>query len=122
MHRVFTASAVALAAACLALAGSARADYYTCSTGLVGTGTADDLANGSNCAYWLLPSFPSTADGPVRIDLWGDEVDRLTEMMADKVQSGEIELFGRVEREPRLSDKVAELMRERIIERQMAPL
>jgi len=42
-------------------------------------------------------------------------------MMADKVQSGEIELFGRVEREPRLSDKVAELMRERIIERQMAP-
>ena len=23
--------------------------------------------------------FPSTADAPVRIDLWGDEVDRLTE-------------------------------------------
>jgi GntR family transcriptional repressor for pyruvate dehydrogenase complex len=41
--------------------------------------------------------------------------------MADKVQSGEIELFGRVEREPRLSDKVADLMRETIIQRQMAP-
>lgn len=33
----------------------------------------------------------------------------------------EPDLFGRVEREPRLSDKVAELMRETIISRQMAP-
>jgi GntR family transcriptional regulator, transcriptional repressor for pyruvate dehydrogenase complex len=42
--------------------------------------------------------------------------------MADKVQSTEeVELFGRVEREPRLSDKVAELMRETIISRQMSP-
>jgi GntR family transcriptional regulator, transcriptional repressor for pyruvate dehydrogenase complex len=42
--------------------------------------------------------------------------------MADKVQSAEeVELFGRVEREPRLSDKVAELMRETIISRHMAP-
>jgi len=27
----------------------------------------------------IIDVFPSTADGPVRIDLWGDEVDRLTE-------------------------------------------
>jgi len=27
----------------------------------------------------IVDVFPSTADGPVRIDLWGDEVDRLTE-------------------------------------------
>src|SRR3546814_14997241 len=27
----------------------------------------------------IIDVFPSTADRPVRIDLWGDEVDRLTE-------------------------------------------
>src|SRR5437764_14778898 len=27
----------------------------------------------------IVDVFPSTADAPVRIDLWGDEVDRLTE-------------------------------------------
>ncbi len=27
----------------------------------------------------IVDVFPSTADGPVRIDLWGDEIDRLTE-------------------------------------------
>ena len=27
----------------------------------------------------IIDVFPSTADAPVRIDLWGDEVDRLTE-------------------------------------------
>ena len=27
----------------------------------------------------IIDVFPSTADGPIRIDLWGDEVDRLTE-------------------------------------------
>ncbi len=26
----------------------------------------------------IIDVFPSTADGPVRLDLWGDEVDRLT--------------------------------------------
>jgi GntR family transcriptional regulator, transcriptional repressor for pyruvate dehydrogenase complex len=41
--------------------------------------------------------------------------------MADSPQSTESDLFGRVEREPRLSDKVAEMMRETIIGRQMAP-
>ena len=39
--------------------------------------------------------------------------------MADK--PAESDLFGRVAREPRLSDKVAELMRETIINRQLAP-
>ena len=36
-----------------------RAGAYYGPRGLVSTGTADDLANGSNCAYWLLRSFPS---------------------------------------------------------------
>jgi len=40
-------------------AGPAGATYYYCPSGLLSTGTADELANGSNCAYWLLPSFPS---------------------------------------------------------------
>ncbi len=42
----------------LAFAASAKAAYYYCSSALVSTGTTDDQANGSNCAYWLLPSFP----------------------------------------------------------------
>ncbi|MDX6400138.1 MAG: thermitase, partial [Gaiellaceae bacterium] len=48
----------------LAFAASARAGYYYCSAGLLDTGTTDDMANGSNCSYWLLSSFPSggTAD------------------------------------------------------------
>ena len=40
--------------------------------------------------------FPSTADAPVRIDLWGDEVDRLTEFsVADQratVSVSEVEI------------------------------
>lgn len=40
--------------------------------------------------------------------------------MADKTRT-DADLFERVEREPRLSDKVAELMRDTIIGRQMAP-
>ena len=31
----------------------------------------------------IVDVFPSTADAPVRIDLWGDEVDRLTEFAVD---------------------------------------
>src|SRR5690606_231468 len=31
----------------------------------------------------IIDVFPSTADAPVRIDLWGDEVDRLTEFSVD---------------------------------------
>jgi len=48
----------------LAFAASAKAGYYYCSAGLLNTGTSDDQANGSNCSYWLLSSFPlaGTAD------------------------------------------------------------
>ncbi|MFN0027269.1 MAG: transcription-repair coupling factor [Acidimicrobiales bacterium] len=46
----------------------------------------------------IVDVFPSTADGPVRIDLWGDEVDRLTEFtVADQrstVERAEVEIFG----------------------------
>jgi transcription-repair coupling factor (superfamily II helicase) len=46
----------------------------------------------------IVDVFPSTAAGPVRIDLWGDEVDRLTEFaVADQRSTGdidEVDLFG----------------------------
>jgi transcription-repair coupling factor (superfamily II helicase) len=46
----------------------------------------------------IVDVFPSTADVPVRIDLWGDEVDRLTEFaVADQratVDRAEVEIFG----------------------------
>ena len=46
----------------------------------------------------IVDVFPSTADGPVRIDLWGDEVDRLTEFsVADQRSTVDldcVELFG----------------------------
>jgi transcription-repair coupling factor (superfamily II helicase) len=35
----------------------------------------------------IVDVFPSTADGPVRIDLWGDEVDRLTEFSVAEQRS-----------------------------------
>ena len=39
----------------------------------------------------IVDVFPSTADAPVRIDLWGDEVDRLTEFsVADQRSTGEL--------------------------------
>jgi transcription-repair coupling factor (superfamily II helicase) len=45
----------------------------------------------------IVDVFPSTADVPVRIDLWGDEVDRLTEFsVADQrttVDIAEVEIF-----------------------------
>ena len=45
----------------------------------------------------IVDVYPSTADAPVRIDLWGDEVDRLTEFSpADQrstVDLAEVELF-----------------------------
>jgi transcription-repair coupling factor (superfamily II helicase) len=45
----------------------------------------------------ILDVFPSTADGPVRIDLWGDEVDRLCEFTVNDQRStidlAEIEIF-----------------------------
>jgi transcription-repair coupling factor (superfamily II helicase) len=46
----------------------------------------------------IVDVFPSTADEPVRIDLWGDEVDRLTRFdVADQRSTGDlgrVELFG----------------------------
>ncbi|MGH9085958.1 MAG: transcription-repair coupling factor [Acidimicrobiales bacterium] len=46
----------------------------------------------------IVDVFPSTADRPVRIDLWGDEVDRLTEFSVADQRSTEalehVELFG----------------------------
>ncbi len=46
----------------------------------------------------IVDVYPSTSDGPVRIDLWGDEVDRLTEFsVADQRSTrdlGRVELFG----------------------------
>jgi len=45
----------------------------------------------------IVDVFPSTADGPVRIDLWGDEVDRLTEFSVADQRSNEdvpaVEIF-----------------------------
>ena len=45
----------------------------------------------------IVDVFPSTADRPVRIDLWGDEVDRLTEFsVTDQRSTGdlaEVEIF-----------------------------
>ena len=46
----------------------------------------------------IVDVFPSTSDLPVRIDLWGDEVDRLTEFsVGDQRSVGDlegVELFG----------------------------
>ncbi len=46
----------------------------------------------------IIDVFPSTSDGPYRIDLWGDEVERLCEFtVADQrstVDRAEIEIFG----------------------------
>ena len=46
----------------------------------------------------IVDVFGSTADAPVRIDLWGDEVDRLTEFSVGDQRStddlAEVELFG----------------------------
>ncbi|MFN0091066.1 MAG: transcription-repair coupling factor [Acidimicrobiales bacterium] len=45
----------------------------------------------------IVDVYPSTADAPVRIDLWGDEVDRLTEFsVADQratIELAEVEIF-----------------------------
>jgi transcription-repair coupling factor (superfamily II helicase) len=46
----------------------------------------------------IVDVFPSTADRPVRIDLWGDEVDRLTEFNVNDQRSADdishVEIFG----------------------------
>jgi subtilisin family serine protease len=54
--------AAAVIVSCAVSAAPAGAAYYYCPSGLVNTGTADELANGSNCAYWLLRSFPSPVE------------------------------------------------------------
>ncbi|MGI9623093.1 MAG: transcription-repair coupling factor, partial [Acidimicrobiales bacterium] len=45
----------------------------------------------------ILDIYPSTADGPVRIDLWGDEVDRMSEFSVSDQRStvaiSEVEVF-----------------------------
>lgn len=46
----------------LGAAGSDSAYYYYCPPGLVQTGSADALANGRYCAFWLLKSFPLGGD------------------------------------------------------------
>ena len=63
MRRLIAVLAAAFALSCGVAASpvGAGAAYYYCPAGLVSTGAADDLANGSNCAFWLLRSFPSTA-------------------------------------------------------------
>ena len=45
--------------------GSATSDsayWYYCAPGLIQTGSADALANGRYCAFWLLKSFPLGGD------------------------------------------------------------
>ncbi|MEO7443146.1 MAG: CarD family transcriptional regulator, partial [Acidimicrobiales bacterium] len=46
----------------------------------------------------IVDVYPSTADGPVRVDLWGDEVERLSEFaVADQRSTGDlerVEIFG----------------------------
>ncbi len=44
-----------------------------------GGSTRSSTAASWRCGAGIVDVFPSTADVPVRIDLWGDEVDRLTE-------------------------------------------
>lgn len=49
----------------LGLLGTADSDsayWYYCPSGLVETGSADALANGRYCAFWLLKSFPLGGD------------------------------------------------------------
>jgi subtilisin family serine protease len=46
----------------LAAVGSDSAYWYHCPPGLVQTGSADALANGRYCAFWLLKSFPLGGD------------------------------------------------------------
>jgi transcription-repair coupling factor (superfamily II helicase) len=65
----------------------------------------------------IVDVFPSTADVPVRIDLWGDEVDRLTEFaVADQrstIERAEVEIFGCREllAGPDVADRARSLLR-----------
>jgi subtilisin family serine protease len=58
-HRLALSLVAGLASSCFLAAGSgADTTYYYCPPGLVALGTSDAEAQGSNCAFWLLPSFP----------------------------------------------------------------
>src|SRR5581483_8029233 len=65
----------------------------------------------------IVDVFASTADGPVRIDLWGDEVDRLTDFDVFDQRSTEdrerVEIFGcrEVLPEEGVRSRAAELIR-----------
>jgi transcription-repair coupling factor (superfamily II helicase) len=65
----------------------------------------------------IVDVFPSTADGPARIDLWGDEVDRLTDFDVFDQRSTEdrdrVEIFGcrEVLPEEGVRSRAAELIR-----------
>ena len=61
----------------------------------------------------IIDIFPSTADTPVRIDLWGDEVDRLTSFNVNDQRSTEdlIEAVIFAAREVQLDDRTCELAR-----------
>lgn len=64
----------------------------------------------------IVDVFPSTAEGPIRIDLWGDEVDRLTHFsVADQrstIDISEIEIFPCRELlpTPEIQERAAELV------------
>jgi transcription-repair coupling factor (superfamily II helicase) len=66
----------------------------------------------------IVDVFPSTADAPVRIDLWGDEVDRLTTFaVADQrslVDVDAVEIFGcrEVIASPAVQERAASLVAE----------
>jgi transcription-repair coupling factor (superfamily II helicase) len=66
----------------------------------------------------IVDVFPSTADAPVRIDLWGDEVDRLSNFSVQDQRStdelGFVELFGCRELRPtaEVRQRAEELMDE----------
>jgi len=66
----------------------------------------------------IIDVFPSTADSPIRIDLWGDEVDRLTEFTVNDQRStddlAEVRIFPARELLPSqaLRSRAAELIAE----------
>ncbi|HVE17881.1 MAG TPA: transcription-repair coupling factor, partial [Ilumatobacteraceae bacterium] len=66
----------------------------------------------------IIDVFPSTADAPIRIDLWGDEVDRLTEFTVNDQRStddlAEVRIFPARELlpSPALRARAAELIAE----------
>lgn len=61
LRRASVAALAAALASVLLTAGTIDAAppaFYTCPAGLVATGSDDSLANGSNCAFWLLDRVP----------------------------------------------------------------